>query len=485
MTINRTVKAVCYILCAMFIASCSLLTSLSPSVHTDLTPGIDEPTPVNNQAGLSPEENATQNDQDLVHLWAENSTLYPLEVYGVAVGAPEDTLGCGSEFLSGYEEPEMEVTINLNYAQALIPEKVNLVLKEMNEGITRVEILNTRTGLGREIFRENLHRSFSRLENQACALRLELPVEIDFEVNTVIIGFKNLAAAALLDAVELVGSPLSYEEPPVAWRVALNGKPLSLTVDPLNQVWVSLEPNIILRYDVEGNLLEELPAIPSGHITDMAINTDGDLVLNDEDFGEYIILSKGVEVARGGGDAPTLAVAVEPGKKNIYMLGSLDGLYYLLNYLPNSYEINNPLTLVSTSYTTLAFNSANQLFTIRDQDGFLAEIDENSGLEFYSIPLSAYNQPGVLPKSMAIDKNDNFYVLFSSNPENAAVKVYDVDGFYFRSFGKLINQPLSQWPEGRYVNPVDIALSPDSRFVFIIDGEGDTNYLTCLLLQAE
>ena len=136
MTINRTVKAVCYILCAMFIASCSLLTSLSPSVHTDLTPGIDEPTPVNNQAGLSPEENATQNDQDLVHLWAENSTLYPLEVYGVAVGAPEDTLGCGSEFLSGYEEPEMEVTINLNYAQALIPEKVNLVLKEMNEGIT-------------------------------------------------------------------------------------------------------------------------------------------------------------------------------------------------------------------------------------------------------------------------------------------------------------------------------------------------------------
>ena len=483
-------RSACFILISLLVTACSAVQHpLTPTQATELLPGVVDTTPKIDQtitlADPDSIRTAVPAEDELEHLWAESGLLSPLEMPGIAAGAPEAAAGCGNELLAGYEEPASEVYLTLSYAQPLIPSMVNLVLKEMTDGISRVEILNNRTGLGREIYNDNPGRSSTRLADNDCGLRLALPVEIDFEVNTVIIGFNNLTAAALLDAVELVGRPVTFEEPLVIWRVPLDGAPLSLAVDALNQVWVSIEPDTLLHYDVEGNLLEETTTPSEGRIMDMTVDGAGNLVLNDGDFGEYIILEQGGEIARGGGDAPTLAVAVGPGQQNVYMLGELAGLYYLLSYLPESYEIINPLPLDGASYKSLAFNAENQLFTIRDVDGFLVEIDVLTGLEVNSIPLKAYKQNGVLPEDLAIDREGNYYVLFTSSPDKAAVKVYDADGFFSRSFGKLTDQPQSQWEEGSYFEPATIALTPDGRLAFIIDGYGDTHYLTCLLMRAD
>lgn len=424
-------------------------------------------------------------EDELLHLWAESGVLSPFEMPGVAVGAPESTPVCGNELLAGYETPDSEIYLTLQYEQPLIPAAVNLVLKAMTDSISRVEILNTKTGLGREIFTENSDRSSGDFPVNDCTIRIQLPVDVDFEINSILIGFNDLAAASLLDAVELVGSPVIYAEPLVYWRVPLKGRAASLAVDPLNQVWVSTEPNNVLKFDVEGNLLEEFTAPSNGRISDLAIEAAGDLVLSDGEFGEYIILSPEGEKARGGGDAPTVEVAIGPGQKNVYMLGELAGLYYLLSYLPGTGEIINPLPLDGTAYTALAFNSENQLFTLRDKDGFLVEIDALTGLEINSIPLKGYDEGGLLPEDLAIDREGNYYVLFTSNDDNAAVKIYDPDGFFSRSFGTLIDQPVNDWQEGSYYKPEAIALTPDARFAFIIDGYGETNYLTCLMLRTD
>lgn len=425
-------------------------------------------------------------EDDLVHLWAETGVLSPFEIPDIATGSPDSKPGCGSEQLTSIEEPGSEVYLTLNYGQPLIPSAVTLFMSELTDGIERVEILNTATGLGRELFNKNdTPIETTPLGGKDCIVSLSLPVEVDFEVNTVIIGFSRMTAAATLDAVELAGSPVVYEEPLIYWRVPLPYPPVSLAVDALNQVYLSTESNQIIKYDIEGNLLEELAAPTSGTISDMAIDAYGNLVLNDGDFGEYVILSADGEIARGGGDAPTVQVAIGPGQENVYMLGDLGGLYYLLSYLPGTYEIINPLPLDGTSYSGMVFSAENKLYTMRDEDGFLVEIDPLTGLEVNSIPLKAYDQRGVLPQDLAIDPGGNFYVLFASNTDGAALKVYDPRGFYVRSIGRLIDQPQAEWPEGSYHAPRAIALTHDARFALLIDGIDRTGYLTCLLLMTE
>ncbi len=467
-----------------------VLTACSGSQQVLPTAQVHEPTPAVVSVPTASElptpaadDTEVVVDDDLIHLWAESGILSPFEIPDVAIGSPDSSPGCGSGNLAGLEETDGEIYLTLQYNQPLIPQLVKLVLEDQADGIERVEILNTSTGLGREIYNSNNAITKNVLDDNDCALSISLPVEIDFEVNTVIIGFSNLATARMLDAVELVGAPVIYDEPLVYWRVPLPGIPVSVTVDALNQVVVSTEPNNLLKFDVEGNLLEELPPPTAGRITDMTTDAGGNLVLSDGDFGEFVVLKQDGEQERGGGDAPAVQVAVGPGQENIYLLGDLGGLYYLLSYLPGTYEIINPLPLDGTSYAGLFFNPENKLYTMRDEDGFLVEIDPITGLEIDSIPLMEYDEEGVLPRDLAIDWDGNFYVLFTSNTDNTAVHVLDPSGFHIQSLGTLVYEPDGDWPEGSYYDPRGIALSPDARFAFIIDGNGEINYLTCLLLR--
>ncbi len=490
MSTKQLTRMAFFFLMALLVTACSgAQQSITPTYSAEPTPttiNLEAATETPIGPGAPPAtESGMLVDDDLVHLWARSGVLSPLEIPDIATGSPDSTPGCGNPQLTSFEESGNEIYLTLDYEQALIPASINLVMRELTNGITRVEILNTSTGLGREIFNENTSRVSTILANNDCTMSVVLPVDIDFAVNTVIIGFSDLAAAALLDAVELVGSPVTYEEPLVYWRVPLPGIPVSLTIDPLNQVYVSTASNELLKYDIEGNLLEEFTAPTNGSITDLAIDAGGNLVLSDGDFGEYIILSPDGEKTRGGGDAPTMQVAVGPGQENVYMLGNLGGLYYLLSYVPGSYEIINPLPLDGTSYAGLAFNADNKLYTMRDEDGFLVEIDHLSGLEVNSIPLKEYDQRGVMPQDLAIDRDGNFYVLFTTSADNTAIRVYDPSGFYMRSFGVLIDQPQDTSPEGSYFLPKGIALSPDARFALVIDGDGENCYLTCLLLRTD
>ncbi len=487
MFIHHLIRWVCIVIIALTLSSCAVAGQVDPATQVPEPAAAGSNTQVpalmtTEQPTVAALETETIPVDDLVHLWAESGILNPFEISGIAIGAPDSSPGCGSGLLADLEEPDGEIYLTLQYARPLIPQMVRLVLDEHPEGIVRVEILNTSTGLGREVFNANDGKKVDTHENDECAVSVNLPVEVDFEINTVIIGFDNLAAAAMLDAVELAGKPVLVDEPIVYWRVPLAGIPLSLTVDAFNQVYVSTRSNILFKYDVEGNLLEEQQAPTSGRISDMTTDGAGNLVLSDGDFGEFIILKQDGELERGGGDAPAVQVALGPGQENIYLLGEL-GMYYLLSYLPGTNEIINPLPLDGTSYVGLSFNPENKLYTIREEDGFLVQIDHITGLEIDSIPIKEFDEAGVSPRDLAIDQDGNFTVLFSSNADNTAVHVLDPNGFQLMSYGELVYQPDGDWPEGSFNDPRAIALSPDGRFAFIIDGNAEFNYLTCLMLR--
>ncbi len=421
-------------------------------------------------------------EDNYLHLWATTGVLSPLEMPDFAIDSPESTSACGNAVLTSYDKPDLEIYLTLLYAQPVLPVQINLIMKEATDGIRRVEVLNSRSGLGREIYSENLQRSEEFFQVNGCTHQITLPVTIDFAVDTIIVGFDTFAAAALLDAVELVGESSLNEEPVVNWRVSIADLPLSVAVNSSNLVVVATETNRLLKFDIEGNLVEELSAPSQGRIVDMTFDANENLLLGDGDFGEFFLLGPDGIIARDGGQSPLTQVAVSPAQENVYLLGDLGGMYYLLSHIPNSNEIINPLPLEGASYSGLAFNAANQLFSIRDSDGFLVEIDRKSGLEINSIPLRDEKEESI-PRDLAIDQDGTFYILFAVNLEGSAVHHLDAQGFQVRVFGDTTQSAGSNWMEGSYFEPRAIAVSSDGKYAFIIDGDGESNYLTCLELK--
>ena len=73
--------------------------------------------------------------------------------------------------------------------------------------------------------------------------------------------------------------------------------------------------------------------------------------------------------------------------------------------------------------------------------------------------------------------------IVAANLEGSAVHQLDAQGFQVRVFGDTTQSAGSNWMEGSYFEPRAIAVSSDGKYAFIIDGDGESNYLTCLELK--
>jgi len=456
----------------------------SPSAQSKGTP-TDQPQPTQQTVDQPMEEITSTGGSQLTHLWALRGAIANADLVNVATGAPQDDEFCGTPGFDSENNSAGEVLLTLNYAPSIIPQEVIIWLEGSIAEITRVEVMNTTSGLGREVYTVGTEINESSLENDSCNLLMKIPFEVDFEVDTVFIALSSLAAATRVDSVEIVGTAENFLDAPVFWRIPLPAAPVSIVVDPNNQVFVADELNNIYKYDLEGNLLSEMTALSEGMISDISIDPDNNLVFSDQLFGTYTIITSDGEKKIGGGDAPSVEVAVQPDNGKLFLLDDLGDPLYLVPYFPGTDEIINPLPLDDIAYTGLAFSPENRLFTIRPIDGFLAELDPITGQEIYSIPLKSAEYIDALPVDFSIDDKGNFYVLFERNDGNSAIALLDANGAMLRRLGTLTEPVNGDWPEGSFFQPRSIAVTADGRFALIVDGEAGTYYLTCLLMRED
>lgn len=424
----------------------------------------------------------TSGSRGQTRLWALRGNIDLVNWQNVAIGSPEDDEICGSTESVGNDEAIGEVILTLSYAPSIIPSQINLWLGEEAENIQHVEIMNSATGLGRQVYPEEFGVEETLLADHNCERVLSIPVNIDFEVDTVFISLNSLDAASRVDAVEVVGTSDHFQDALVYWRMPLYAAPVSVAVDPDNLVYVATEDNNIYTYDIEGNLLSEMRAVTEGRISDLVTDQEGNLLFGDALFGTYTIISPEGENLTGGGDAPTIQLALQPDNGKLFLLDDLGGLFYLVPYFPGTDIIINPLPLDDIAYTGLAFSPDNRLFTIRPNDGFLVELDPISGLEIYTIPLKSAEYIDAIPVEFSIDNRGTFYILFAKNEGNSAISVLESNGNLIRRAGALTWPVEDDWPGGSFHAPRSITVTLDGRFLLIADGDAGTYYLTCLMM---
>ena len=233
-----------YLLAAL---TCSVLSACATNTPAPLSP--EPATQIATQPVINPTEVALEtaqltstptyevvkiDEQSLLHLWALRGIIDAVDLVNYATGAPEDDESCGTAMIADGNIPAGEVTLALSYAPSIIPKQVKLWLDGNLDEILRVEILNTTSGLGREVYPAASDAGETLLDNNACSRILSIPVDVDFEVDTLFITFRSLAAAGQVDAVELAGSTEKFLDAPVYWRMPLAAAPVSVAVDRYN-----------------------------------------------------------------------------------------------------------------------------------------------------------------------------------------------------------------------------------------------------------
>jgi hypothetical protein len=117
---------------------------------------------------------------------------------------------------SGLPDESGEIVLTLRAATPVIPEQIPIFSAGPVAGIRRVEVLQTQSGLGRQIYQVHTSLQPEALVAEAYAERLVLPVEVDFEVDTVFIAFEDPVGDSRVGAVAMTGSLTMYVQAPPA-----------------------------------------------------------------------------------------------------------------------------------------------------------------------------------------------------------------------------------------------------------------------------
>ncbi len=466
-------------------------------VNPTSTP-FDSPSPTSaNKVEESPTEAPAAEpatDATLEHHWAARSFSDPETGADpdMADGEP-DVTNCADPFLPTWAPPASPepVILTLNYTTPLVPSQVNIFHLGNPAEILRVEVLNSLSGLGKLIFDSEKDKVSV---SGKCPATLSLPVKADFEVDTIIITVAASENPPQIDAVELVGKLRGFIVLPVFWRVPLSGTPVGLAVGQDSLVYVITDPDgyanyanpardELFAYDVEGNQLKKF-SIPNGaNLTDVATDPFGNLVVVDQTYGWFIVLSSEGQQLTAGGEGLAGQVAVSPQDGNVYLLNG----YSIRVYTSDTGKILREMPLDDLhSYRGLAFDPQGRLFMLRDYDWdlHLIQLDPLTGEELDAIPLRTSEVIDNVASDLAIDANGNIYVLFIANTGAIAVHKLDPQGNLLSRFGKL-DYDSDIPPEGAFFEPRAIAVSPDGRFIFIADGYDEKSHLTAFLLEPE
>jgi len=402
----------------------------------------------------------------------------------MALGEP-DAAGCSEPVLPTWapaasEQPQ---ALTLSYPAPLLARRIDIILAGDAGGILRVEAQNSFSGLGKLVY-EKGSVPVNLPGGEQCPTSLSLPVETDFEVDTIIITVGASEKPTQIDAAGLAGKLPGYVDLPVFWRVPLPGTPAGLAAGQNGLIFAATGPNGLHTYDVEGNLLKVFSIPSEASLTDVTVDSLGNPVVVDSAYGWFIVLSPAGEQLTAGGDGLRGHAAVNPQDGNLYILKGNSVLVYttdtseLLRELPLD-EIN--------SYTGLAFDPHGRLFTLRNPgwEPDLFQLDPLTGKELDAVPLARSNYPiETDARDLAIDGSGNFYILYSMTAGNIAVHMHDPQGDFVRRFGKLSSNP-DGWPEGEFLDPRAITVTSDGRFILVADGYDSLSYLTAFLMETE
>lgn len=423
---------------------------------------------------------------------AQPGTIYwPMQAFS-EVGDPD--FAAGQPDVSDCAEPmqptwaasasDQPAILTLAYPAPVLASQIDLYTLGQPGDILRIEVQNSLSGLGQLIF-DGEQAPLSPNGGGQCPHKLSLPVQVDFEVDLVIVTVAASPTPLQIDAVGLSGQLLGLIEPPVYWRVPLPGTPVSLAINPSGLVYAATEPNGLFTYDLEGNQLKQHSIPNEAQLTDVTADPFGNFVVVDDGYGWFILMSPEGEHLTIGGEYLYGQGAVNPADGNFYILKDNS----LLVYTTDTAELLREMPLDATpTYTSLAFDPAGRLFTLRSPgwQPELLQLDPQTGAELDAIPLARANQYPIeiVARDLAIDANGNFYVLFQMNTGQIAIHILDPQGNFTKRFGCLTSD-LDNWPEGAFLDPRAIAVSPDGRFVLVADGYEETSYLTAFLLEPE
>ncbi len=441
------------------------------------TPTIEPP--------AATDESPQSDDSSLIRQGAASGVLDPYQVEDVAAGQYQpDQADCGSIWLNGMFKESGETILTLQYATPLVPERLEIYATGMPININRIELLNGFSGIGVVLDAPAADSWATLTGEEACARRLTVPVDIDFEVDTVLIEFKDLASAIQIDSVEMIGKLTTFAEPPVYWRVPLPSTPVDITMGKDGLVYVITQPNKLYTYDVEGNQLSQFSVPQESNLTSVTTDQDGNLLVTDSTYQWFISLSsKGEQLSTGVIDFSFPQTAIHPQDGSLHMLSN----NRLRTYDIQTGELMGEITLDDIhTYTSLAFNAEGQLYTIKNfnWDATLVRIDPYTGEELDAFPLLNSNLNEVVARDIDIDQSGNIYILFGINTGQVAIHKLNPQGILVQRFG-LLSSDLFDKPEGSFLDPTAITVSPDGRFILVADGFDDKSYLSAFLIEID
>jgi DNA-binding beta-propeller fold protein YncE len=376
--------------------------------------------------------------------------------------------------------------LQLNYTYPVNPGMVNVYIVGDPGSTMRVELMDSRSGLGADIFEGKI------LAGDDCPNKVSIPVDTDLMVDTVILTFQNVRNPFLVDGVELVGVLPGYLDLPVFWRVPLTSDstwdtasqlPGGLAVDPFGVLYVANGRNGLLRYDVEGNLVRIYSVPTVSNVSDVAIDQWGNMVVTDNVYQWFIIYNEDGEQMNAGGedfgfDEPREA-AVSPVDGNIYLLDSGEDYARVRVYALDTAAWIRDIPLDKGGpdvYTGLAFDSQGYLYMIDRYDATVIKMDPVSGKE---VNVLGYDTlAGTSPFDLALDADGNLYILLITSRDDNAVYTLGPNGALLSRFGSL-DYECADHSEGRFCFPLAITVTQDGRFVFILEN----GYLTAYRIE--
>jgi len=457
---------------------------LQVSISEQITP-TQPITTLTIEPPAAPDENPQSSDSSLISQGAAFGVLDPYQVEDVAAGQYQpDQADCGSVWLNGMFQESSETLLTLQYTTPLVPDRLEVYAAGMPVNINRIELLNAYSGIGAILNTPTADSWEALIGEEACAKRLTIPVDIDFEVDTVLLEFNDLASAIQIDSVEMLGRLTAFTKPPVYWRVPLPSTPVDIAMGKNGLVYVITQPNKLYAYDVEGNQLSQFSVPQESNITSVTTDQQGNIMVTDAAYDWFILLSpEGEQLSMGTIDFSFPQTAIHPQDGSLYMLSN----NRLRSYAVDTAELINEITFDDIhTYTSLTFNAEGQLFTFRDfnWDATLVRIDPLTGEELDAIPLLNSNLNEVVARDIDIDQSGNIYILFAMNTGQVAIHKLSPQGILLQRFGLLLNDPID-WHEGSFLDPAAITVSPDGRFILVADGYDDKSYLSAFLMEID
>ncbi len=449
-------------------------------------------TPLHSTPTLTADVPVPEISPDLVRQGAAFGMPEGIETDEVAVGLYQPAApDCGTPWLTSVMDESTHPVLTLQYRTPLNAQWLEIYTSDPNLEIRRVEVLYSRSGLGWMSGERDVPFELYRQEmgQGACTQRLLIPVNPQAAVDTVILEFDDWSALLTIDAVHILGTIEAYTHELVYWRVLLPDTPVDISLSQTGLLYVAAGDDGLFTYDVEGNLLHQFSVPEHTQLSGVASDASGNLVVLDRGYGWFVLFEPpSVDYPNGhqfaaGGEGLSGQIAVSPLDRMIYVLDS--GVIHV--YAGDSFELQRTIILDETqSYNGLAFDPTGYLYTLQNfnWDAVVLVLDPVTGEEVDAFPLVESDWNEIVAQDLAVDGQGNIYVLFSMNTADIAIHVYTPQGSLLKRFAVLSSEP-DGWPEGAFLDPQAISVSPDGRFVFVADGFDQSAFLTAFLMEIE